>query len=324
MKTYCVHCEKEVNVCVEEKEFELCLENKELKYLGKVAKCASCGEEILIDEVEDYNQQEFEKAYKEANSIIDVSEIKEIIDMYRIGKRPLSIVLELGELTMTRYLDGYIPSPKNSEFLKKIKKNPEEYYNLLNKNKDKITAVAYKKSKHAVEKLLNINENDPLLEDVAEYILMHNLETTPLVLQKLLYYVEVLYSMFYGKPLFKSECRAWTHGPVYARIYYIFKDFGKDPITLEEYNNRLSSELISLVDSVIKCFGCYSGNVLSFFTHKEEPWKNARENELECIDKNEILDFALEIKKNYKIEKETDFHFYSDAMFKKYQEFCML
>ncbi|MDE7213613.1 MAG: hypothetical protein K2N42_03430, partial [Anaeroplasmataceae bacterium] len=79
-----------------------------------------------------------------------------------------------------------------------------------------------------------------------------------------------------------------------------------------------------IVNSVIKSFGCYSGKVLSFFTHKETPWKNAREQNLINIDKEQILEFALEIKSQYKIEKENDIYLYSDAMFKKYQEFVSL
>ena len=319
MKRYCVNCGREEEYRIEEKRFEVEIDGKTINYLGRVAVCEVCGKEQFVDEVENYNQNQFEKAFIKENDIIDIKEIEEIKGMYRIGKRPLSIVLELGEQTITRYLTGYVPTKKISDLLRRIKDNPEEYYYLLNKNKDKISYTAYNKSKNAVENILGINSNDSFIEDVAEYILSKNMETTPLVLQKLLYFVEVFFAAFHKKPLFMSECKAWEHGPVYGKIYYLYKTFESKPIVLEEYENKIDPELVPLLNSVIRNFGCYSGNVLSFFTHRDGPWRTARENKSEIIEKSWIIDFASEIKKEYKITKEEDIHFYSEYMFKRYQ-----
>lgn len=320
MKEYCVCCGKEREYSIEDKQFKVINDNQEICYLGKTAKCKHCSSEILTDEIENYNQKEFEKSFVQKNEIITIEEIKDILNKYRIGKRPLSVILEFGEITLTRYLDGYLPSRKNSKLLKAIKNNPELYYDYLTKNKDKISVVAFKKSKNAVEEILGIYENDTLLEDVAEYILNHNAETTPLVLQKLLYYVEFLYLMFCEKPLFKSDCGAWDHGPVYGKIYYLFKSYGNTPIELEERNCNLNEQLLPMVNEIIKNFGCYSGNVLSFFTHRETPWKLAREEKRETIDKSALLDYVLKVKEEYKIQCIKDIKQYSLAMFEQYQK----
>ena len=48
--------------------------------------------------------------------LITVDEINAILEKYRITKRNLSLVVGLGELTITRYLEnGNIPTKKNSE-----------------------------------------------------------------------------------------------------------------------------------------------------------------------------------------------------------------
>ena len=69
-----------------------------------------------------------------------------ILKKYDIGKRPLSLLLGWGESTLTRYLDGDIPTKQYSNTLKKILNNPDDMKDLLEKNKDNIKDVAYRKS----------------------------------------------------------------------------------------------------------------------------------------------------------------------------------
>ena len=75
-----------------------------------------------------------------------------------------------------------------------------------------------------------------------------------------------------------------------------------------------------MVNEIIKNFGCYSGNVLSFFTHRETPWKLAREEKRETIDKSALLDYVLKVKEEYKIQCIKDIKQYSLAMFEQYQK----
>ena len=116
-KVKCVECGNEAKYKVVKENYVYEEDGMEIEYEGKKAVCSKCESELLIDEIEDYNQKQFEKAYKEINDIITIEEINEIIEKYNIGKRALSIVLGFGEITITRYLDGYIPTPKNSKYL---------------------------------------------------------------------------------------------------------------------------------------------------------------------------------------------------------------
>ena len=315
---YCPICqEKREFVVVKNKvncdENDVCFDFEE-----SIAKCGVCGEELFVEEINEKNQEEYEKAYRKASSIITNEEINEIINKYRITKRNLSLVLGLGELTITRYLDGYVPIKKNSDLLKSILNSPEEYLLYLNKNKKLIKESVYIKSKNQIDKLLNINDNDQQIEDVAEYIIKNNEETTNLVLQKLLYYTEVFYMLFKGKKLFKSACSAWEHGPVYGRIYFEYKEYGKEPIDKDLEDTSIDSELKELVDEIIKDFGIYSGKVLAYFTHQESPWKYAKENNLSIIDEYLIKELADNIKNKFDIVSFGDINKYSKEKIEEY------
>lgn len=316
---YCPVCQKESEFVVTTKRTHFTEGDISFDYIEKVANCKKCGEELFVEEINKENQELFENAYRNASNIITNKEINEILNKYRIAKRNLPLVLGLGEQTITRYLDeGYTPSKKISDLLKEVLNNPESYFKYLKMNKDNLKESVYKKTKNQIDSLLNINDNDQLIEDVAEYIIINNEETTNLVLQKLLYYVEVFYILFKGKKLFKSKCGAWDHGPVYGRIYYEFKGFGSEPIDKDFEMPKLDSDLIEIIDEVIKCFGIYSGKVLSSFTHKELPWKYSKESNLDIIDESLLTQFANNIKEEFNISSVKDIHNYSDKMIYDY------
>ncbi|KYH30939.1 hypothetical protein CLTEP_24610 [Clostridium tepidiprofundi DSM 19306] len=68
-----------------------------------------------------------------SEELIQVSEIKEVLEKYDIGKRPLSLVLGWGKGTLSRYVDGDIPTRQYSDVLKRVKNDPEFMLELLEK-----------------------------------------------------------------------------------------------------------------------------------------------------------------------------------------------
>ena len=94
-----------------------------------------------------------DKAYREQENLISVSEIENILEKYDIGKRPLSLLLGWGEGTLTRYLNGDIPTMQYSDVLKRILESPYQMSEVLEQNKDKITERAYNLCKSPMEKV---------------------------------------------------------------------------------------------------------------------------------------------------------------------------
>lgn len=317
-KDFCLICNKYINPIIIEKNLIFNDNDIKIEYLGKEAICPHCNENIYDDDVVKYNQKEIKKAYIEKYEIITNDEIKEIIERYNIGKRPLSLLLGFGEITITRYLDGYVPTCENSRILKVIYNSPSDYYSILLMNKNKISEVAFKKSLSTTQKLLDVQTSDDLIFEVSKYII-NKIDVTNMALQKLLYYVQMFYMAFNNTHVFNSKCNAWDYGPVFGSVYYKYKSFGKSIIEDEKTNINFDSTLKETIDHVLKYFGCYSGWMLKNFTHIEEPWLEAYNSDNKVIEKTTIKEYGDKIVKELNINSITEINKYSEALYKKIQ-----
>ena len=271
-----------------------------------------------------------DKAYREQENLISVSEIENILEKYDIGKRPLSLLLGWGEGTLTRYLNGDIPTMQYSDVLKRILESPYQMSEVLEQNKDKITERAYNLCKSAMEKVEEdqraiTKEGEDKIDSVVKYILSMCEEITPLALQKLLYYSQAFYKIFNEDYLFSNDCEAWVHGPVYRKIYYKYKNHGYNPIeeNIEYKNIELTQIEKEVLDNVITNLGCYSGKILEKMTHIEMPWRITRKglsnDELsdKIIEKQLISEYFHDIKDKYNMLNISDIRDYSVEFFNK-------
>jgi uncharacterized phage-associated protein len=170
-----------------------------------------------------------------------------------------------------------------------------------------------------MEALLGINREDKLLLEAANYI-ASKVEISPLGLQKNLYYIQMFYSGFNNKALFFSRCNAWNHGPVFGKVYYKYKKFGSGIIDeTEDMTYDFDEDLKRLIDVVVDNFACYSGQVLTYFTHSELPWIEAYETDDKIIEKQVMKDYALLIFEEHNIKNVKDIYKYSEFKFKQYK-----
>lgn len=312
---YCLMCDKNVTVNIVDKKKKYQDDQINIEYDGKVAKCPICGEELFNDYVNEYNRNQIKKQYEIENKIITIDEIQQILVKYNIGKRPLSLLLGFGEITITRYIDGYVPTIKNSILLKTILDSPSDYYSILQMNKNNIKPTAFNKSEETTRKLLDINQEDKTITEVSKYII-NKTDVTNLSLQKILYYVQMFYMALFNKHAFNSKCSAWQYGPVFGCIYYKYKSFGKCILESEDDSNIECEDLKKVVDYVIKYFGCYNGPILKEFTHKEKPWLESCGTESQIIEKSSMKKYGQEILEKYNINDITEIYKYSEFMFK--------
>lgn len=324
-KVFCENCRNDVEYNVIEEQMIGTIKGETYTYTGKVAKCKECKSDIFVNSISDYNLKALYDVYREKNGIISLEKILEICEKYNISKRPLSLLLGWGEQTYSRYCNGDIPSKQYSDILNKIYESPVFYSELLENSKEKLPSeIAYKKSKEAVDKILEGNLNkESKINRVINYILNHCGDITPLALQKSLYYVQGFYYAFNNKFLFEEDCQAWAHGPVYPEVYFKYKHFKFDPIESKiEVSDTIftSSELI-IIENVIKHFCCYSGKVLEKFTHSEYPWLQTRGNipelksSTEIIKKEYIGKYFKDVKEKYNMINPNDIETYAKKMF---------
>ncbi len=144
------------------------------------------------------------------------------------------------------------------------------------------------------------------IQDIARYIgltsLLKGLTISPLKLQKLLYYVQAWYMVFYGRENvpFSDKPQAWVNGPVYPVIFHVYKtktanmcdhlkasDFyeGAPEKGLEEICDNIHLDF-ELLESIILLYGSKTQNDLIFLTHSEKPWVEMREG-LRPFDRSE-------------------------------------
>ena len=317
-KDFCTNCRKECEYVLEKRKVNKVIKDKEYEFDITVAVCKRCGEEMDIPGLLDRNIKEVDEQYRYAEGIVTIYDIERMMDIYKIGKAPLSYALGFGEITITRYLEGQVPSKEYSDIIKKALSSSNFMKKKLEENKSKIAHTAYKKAYDAadeVEKLFNVSSK---MLEVISYIFKRMDEVTPLMLQKLLHYVQGINLALNGKKMFPEDCSAWAHGPVYKEVYYLFKDFKYNPIedvrfaVFDNKYNDLKDEEKKIVDIVVNSFGMYSGKTLERITHKETPWLNARKGYGEGVPSDEIIsiksikDYFVEVNKKYNLLSEDD------------------
>ena len=327
-KGYCENCDKLVNYVKKEIDAECEIKNKKYSYKRIVCYCEECKEEISVNEISDENLNRIDDAYRTKENIIKVNQINEIIRKYKIGKKPLSKLLGWGEVTLIRYLNGDVPTKPYSDELFKILNNYEYMKELLEKNKNNITDKTYK---DVIENIKLIDSNNEFvinsdIELISEYIIQFCNEITPLALQKVLYYAQGFYRTFFGEFLFKEDCQAWVHGPVYVEIYNKYKEYkySNIPIYMNyDVSDMLDEEKKELLDVVIKCFGYYNGKALEKMSHFEMPWINARkglpvtQNSNNIIKKQDIEEYFDKIIQKYDMLSILDIKKYSEEHFNR-------
>ena len=328
-RDFCIECRKETEYVLQKKKIVKNIRDKEYTFGITVAVCTECGEEMSIPGLIDQNVQEVDEQYRAMEGIVSIDDIKKIMDIYKIGKAPLSLALGFGEVTIPRYLEGQVPSKEYSDIIKAALSSPAYMKQKLTENREKLTDTAYRKVLAAVESIESLfSVSDKMLQVIA-YIFEKLEEVTPLMLQKLLYFIQGIYSALYGSPIFEEDCRAWIHGPVYPEVYKLFRDFKYNPIDdarfalLKGREDILAEDEKHVIDLVVNTFGMYSGKVLEKITHNEDPWKDARKGygdnipSSELLPKKRIMEYYILINQKYGIDTEDGLRIYIRDMLDK-------
>ncbi len=193
-----------------------------------------------------------ERPQNNSNSIVTGDEIKNILNDYHIGKKPLAKLLGWGETTIIRYIEGDTPTTEYSNKLREIANEPAYYYDLLLKNKDNLTNVAFRKSKNAVlEKLM-----ESKISLVAQFIVhLIDGEVGALYIQAILYYSQAFSLALYDKELFSEDYGVNTRNIPYGKIYESMRKYGVTVLELPK--DRLTDDEMNLIRHVTEAISWY-------------------------------------------------------------------
>ncbi len=329
MRAFCEECRDYMDFRIDEVERAKEIKGSLINFKEKIAYCSECGNEIFVSDLRDQNLAAMDRAFRVTEGLITVPDIIELLEKYDIGKRPMSLLLRWGETTLTRFVNGDIPSKTYSDQLKRMNESPESFLELLVTNKDKVTETAFRKSFDATNILIGKVETcfvETKIDSACNYIISRSIEITPLALQKLLYFAQAFHKVFTGNFMFSEDCEAWVHGPVYRDIYLKYKDHGYNPIEDDQKQFEcfdLSENEKEVIDAVISYFGCYSGKILENMTHATTPWKETRagltdeEVSSRIIRKDMIEKYFNQVYDKYKMLTITDIKDYSEGLFEK-------
>ena len=336
-KDFCIECRKETEYMLQKRKVRKKTWNKEYFFDVTIAVCTECAKEIGIAGLLDKNVQEMDEQYRAIEGIVTVQDIEKLMKVYKIDKVSLSLVLGFSEITIPRYLKNQIPSKEHSDIMKAVLTSPTYMKEQLIENREKFPQATYQKTMAAADRMEHLLSLSEKMLGVISYVLEKRTEVTPLMLQKLLYFIQGIHSSLYGRPIFKEDCRAWIHGPVYPEVYDLFKDFKYNPIDdsyfalLGGSTDKLTEAEKKTINLVINTFGVYDGKVLETITHHETPWQDARKGyedsipSSELLPKEEIMEYYTTVNHQYKINTEEGLKNYvHDMLYKADDQYTKL
>lgn len=147
-----------------------------------------------------------------------------MMQRYEIGKKPLSRLLGWGDTTIMRYLDGVDPNREFAARIEQLAESPLEYAGVLEKNRDKITETAYRKTRKAVYREIFCDRSTEAMQYV---IALAEGDIAPYRVMMVLYYAQVCSLVLRGEPLFEEEAD-FSPGQslIYPRLYEQLQEYG--------------------------------------------------------------------------------------------------
>jgi len=114
-------------------------------------------------------------------------------------------------------------------------------------------------------------------DDVAAYILEQQGTMSAVKLHKLVYYAQAWHLVWEDEPLFADRIQAWANGPVVPKLYQHHRGQFKVTKWSPGDSSKLSWGQRDNIDSVLQFYGDKEPFWLTELTHRERPWREARE-----------------------------------------------
>lgn len=145
---------------------------------------------------------------------------------------------------------------------------------------------------------------------VCDYVILKVLEggeqLNNLKLQKLLYYVQAWGLAHDRGRIFDAKFQAWVHGPVCRAVYdrflptkSLYSEITQSDISPGFNPDTINNDDQLFIDSVLEAYVPFSGSQLEDISHREAPWKNAREG-LQPAQRSEKEISELDMQNYYK------------------------
>lgn len=292
-QVFCVKCNSFVDYIVQYEDVIQKVKDDEFTLNVGVPYCISGHHEVFVDEIDQKTQQMFFDAYREKYHLISINEIISIRKKIGLNQRDFSRLLGLGEISISRYELGSLPSQSISTLIMSSR-NIDNLKEMYEKNKNMISEAGGSKIESYLAKHTNliytgnVAFNSPKLYELT-YLLTReayqNKETMyPTKMNKLLFYVDFMFFKLFRRSVTGTMYFKLQYGPVPR-----FSDFHYDmneliimesdderrwmlPKTHDLKITKLDEKEKQVALSVYSFFTKHRAKDISEYSHKELAW----------------------------------------------------
>lgn len=160
IKKYCPICDCEHEIIINEKEGIATIKGEEIKYMKKVYFCPNADEaecEFSDSKIMDSNLLAAKDAYRVKNGLLTSCDIKDIRSKYGLTQSEFALLLDCGEITITRYETKQIQDKCHDEQMRLFRDNPRYAFECLKSHKE---LFDYKKYSELKDCFLSIVETE--------------------------------------------------------------------------------------------------------------------------------------------------------------------
>jgi len=147
---FCPECHAEAEMEIRKVQETFHVRGDPITVQTNVAVCASCGEEILDQELDSANLKRAYTAYRQTHDLLSPTDIVRIRQMYGLSQRAFASLLQWGDVTIHRYENGAIQDKVHDEVLRFIE-DPRNMASIFERN----AAVLPRAIRHDLEKRLH-------------------------------------------------------------------------------------------------------------------------------------------------------------------------
>ena len=215
---------------------------------------------------------------RQADSGITREELKDMLQKYNIGKKPLSKLLGWGETTILLYLredEEELPDNEYTRRLKNLYTHTTGFLSLLNSGQNRISSVAKRRS---IEAVRNLFPKSPIF-DAAEYVIEvhgklaseYGAESMSLMrLQTILFWSQVASLCLYDEPIFEDDYAPGHTGMPYKAIAERMQNNGcivpdglYDNVVVGPYASTPTEEQKAILSYITEMFEWYGSPVFT-------------------------------------------------------------
>lgn len=311
---FCHLCDEAIEFYVTDETFDYPVKNELFSIKGKLAYCKVHNEELFHQKFDRENQQKAFDIYRKANGLVTVDEIKETREKYNLTQREYSYLLGFGEITISRYERGSLPTKAQSQLIEDSKR-PEQMQRLFEENADKISSQKAKRLRDVlsgystkdeyeetiINEIRNVFHHNPTIftgqalfsfEKFANMATFFAEKQKPYItkLNKLLFYADFLHFKYHGVSISGTTYNRLQYGPVPERYNTLFEsipaiemvenDYGIKAITNRSIGGSTFTESeFTILQMVSEKFIAMNAKQIADYSHQEKCWIEVEHNE---------------------------------------------